>query len=339
MGELSSGILTPRQRLLLKLAVVGGVVCALPVLGFLTSKSTTFPMLVLVAAVAPIGLHFLLQHIELGLVAMLLAGAFVRFRLPTGTASEIVMSFLLCGGVLGMWMLHMVIVEKKVKLRSMPTNLPLFAFALTVFVSMAWGRIYRDPLVNNLGSPFVAIVSAMVIVLLPATFVLVANLVTDERWLQAMVWIFVGGGAVSLFFSLIVDLGIGPYHAIRNLVWYNGLVWINTHGLFSLWYVALSLSLALFNRRLNKSLRIALLAHAAGWLYWGFPLRITWLSGWVPAFTTAMVIVFFRSKKVFVLLALVAALGVGKFYLQTALESESEESGHTRLAAYEVNWR
>jgi len=63
--------------------------------GFLTNKSTIFPILILMAGVAPIGAYVLLKHIELGLVAMLLAGVFVRFRLPTGTASEIVFSLLL----------------------------------------------------------------------------------------------------------------------------------------------------------------------------------------------------------------------------------------------------
>jgi len=226
----------------------------------------------------------------------------------------------------------MITVDKRIKLKAAPINFPLLAFMATVVASLAWSQVYRDPLVQSIGSPFVAVVSAAVIVFLPLTMLLVFNIVEDERWIQAMVWTFLAEGVVSLFLSLITDLGIGPTQMIRQLVWYNGLLWINTHGVFHLWHVSFALSLALFNQKLRGALKAALLVYAAGWVYWGFFLRTSWLAGW------GAVVSVFRSKKM-LLLILVALVIAGAYYWRTAFEAESEESGHTRLAAYEVNWR
>ena len=101
----------------------------------------------------------------------------------------------------------------------------------------------------------------------------------------------------------------------------------------------LALALALFNRRLHWAWRAALLVYAAGWVYWGFVLRTSWLSGWVPAFAAVAVIAFLRSKWLFVVLVVVIVVGAGGYYLRTQFQQEAEVSGVTRLAAYEVNWR
>jgi hypothetical protein len=280
-----------------------------------------------------------LRRIELSLMAMLLSGVFVRFRLPTGTASEIVISLLLCAGTLGVWVVRMLVVDKRLALKPAPTNLPLLAFVTTVFISLAWGRVYRDVFVTDVGSPFVSVASAVVMALLPITSLLVANLVQDVRWLRAMVWLFLAEGLVSLIITLVIDLGIGPTDTIRRLVLNNGFVWVNTHGLFSTWYISLALALALFNRRLHWVWRAALFVYTAGWVYWGFGQRITWLSGWVPALAAMGVIAFLRSKALFVVTMIIIVVGAGGYYWRTALAAETSESGITRLAAYEVNWR
>ena len=326
------------KTILTRLGVIGGTIGVLVVVGYLATMPK-IGLLVPVAVIAPMGVFALLKRIELGLAAMLLSAVFVLFRLPTGTASEIVMSLLLCSGILVLWVVHMLLEEKRLSLKPFPVNAPLLAFMITVVISLIWGKAYRDVFVHDIGSPFVAVASAAVMVLLPITLLLVANLVQNIRWLKIMVWLFLGAGLVSLVITLIIDLGIGPAPTIRELVFYNGVVWINTHGLFSMWYLSFALALALFHRRLHWVLRVALLVYAAGWVYWGFFQRITWLSGWVPAFAAAAVVAFMRSKKLFVIFVIIAIVGAGGYYWRTSFEAETEESGVTRLAAYEVNWR
>jgi len=307
--------------------------------GYLVAIPRMNPFLILVAIIAPVGVFAVMRHIELSLVAMLISGVFVRFRLPTGTATEIVMSLMLCAGTLALWVVRMLVVDKRLALKPAPTNLPLLAFVTTVFFSLVWGRVHRDVFVTDIGSPFVPVASALVMALLPITSLLVANLVQDVRWLRAMVWLFLAEGLVSLIITLVIDLGIGPTDTIRSLVLHNGVVWINTHGLFSMWYISFALALVLFDHRLHWGWRVVLLAYTAGWLYWGFGQRITWLSGWVPAFVAIGVIAFLRSKTLFAVAMIIAVVGAGGYYWRTAFAAETDESGHTRLAAYEVNWR
>ena len=299
------------------------------------TQSEVYPFIILVAIVAPMGILAVLKRVELGFAAMLVSGVFVRFRLPTGTSSEIVISLLLGVGLLGLWIVRMLVLDKRLALKPSPVNMPILGFMVTVFVALGWGRVYRAVFVHDIGSSFVSVASAVVMALLPATVLLVANLVQDVRWLRAMVWAFLAEGLISL----VMTLGIGPAHTIYRILFQNKLIWINTHGLFSMWYVAFALALALFDRQLRWIWRIVLLAYAAGWVYWGFFLRITWLSGWVPAFAAAAVVAFLRSKKLFVIVMVVIILGAGLYYKRTAFEAETEESGFTRLAAYEVNWR
>jgi hypothetical protein len=335
MGDALRFFAQLHRSALIRLGVVAGLVCIWPAIGYMVTRPRIDPLFILVAVIAPIGVFAALKRIELGLVAMLLSGVFVRFRLPTGTASEIVISLLLGAGTLGLWLVRMLVEEKRLALKPAPTNFPLLAFVATVFVSLGWGRVYRDVFVHDIGSPFVSVASAVVMALLPATFLLVANLVQDVHWLQAMVWLFLAEGLVSL----IMPLGIGPTRTIHRLVFQNRLIWINTHGLLSMWYLSFALALALFNRRLHWVWRAVLLVYAAGWVYWGFFQRMTWLSGWVPAFAAAVVVAFMRSKWLFVVLAVVVVIGAGGYYLRTQFQREYEVSGFTRLAAYEVNWR
>jgi O-antigen ligase len=51
---------------------------------------------------------------------------------------------------------------------------------------------------------------------------------------------------------------------------------------------------------------------------------------------------FMRSKKLFLVILIIAVVFVGinaNYYLGTVIEDESNTSGHTRLAAWAVNWR
>ena len=320
---------------LTRVGILVGLMCALPVVGYLVTSPRLNPMLIIIAITAVIGAFAILRWVELGFVAMLLCGVFVRFRLPTGTASEIVISLLLCVAILGLWIVRMLVENKRLALKPTPANVPLLAFMATVLISLVWGRVYRDVFVHDIGSPFVAVASAAIMVLLPATLLLVVNLVQDVRWLQAMVWIFLGEGLISL----ITTVDIGPGYIIQRLFFQNGLVWVNTHGLFSMWYMSFALALALFNRKLHWAWRVALLAYSAGWAYWGFWQRTSWLSGWAPTFVAVGVVAFMHSKKLFIVVLIVVVVGAGGYYWRTSLEAETQESGHTRLAAYAVNWR
>jgi len=322
---------------LIRVGIVGATLCALPAIGLLMAKVS--PAFVLLALAAPFGIVAVVKRLELGIAAMLLTAVFVRFRIPTGTASEIVISLVICLGCIGLWIVNMLVIEKRLALKPAVTNKPLLAFVATVAISWVWSRAFRDVLVYEAGHPLVSVVAGLVMMLLPGCLLLVANNVRSVAWLQVLVWILLGEGLVVLILDLGSAVGLGPVVSLKNFFRTNGLVAVNSHGLLSMWCLSFALALALFNRRLHRFWRGLLLVYVVGFVYWGFFQRITWLSGWVPAAVTSVVITFFRSKKLFVLLMLVAVVGGGGYYWRTAFEAETNESGFTRLAAYEVNWR
>lgn len=329
-----------KKSRMIRLGVIGATLCMLPVVGLLMTKlPPKLSPLVLVALVAPFGILAVVKRLELGMVAMLLAGVFVRFRIPTGTASEIVISLVILVGCIALWITHMLVEKKRLALKPAAINVPLLAFMATVVVSWAWSRAFRDVLVQEAGHPLVSAAAGLVMVLLPACSLLVANNVRSVRWLQVLVWVLLGEGLVVLFFDLGPVVGVSPIRALGTLLFTNGFIHLNSHGLLSMWSFSFALALALFNRRLNWLWRSLLFVYAAAWVYLGFFERLSWLSGWVPVFAAAAVLAFLRSKWLFVVLVVVIVIGAGGYYWRTQFQTEANISGVTRLAAYEVNWR
>jgi O-antigen ligase len=117
---------------------------------------------------------------------------------------------------------------------------------------------------------------------------------------------------------------------------------INDNGLFTMWVVSLALGLALFNRQLSWLWRGGLLLLAAGWIYARFGLQISWLAGWLPTLMAAGIIIFMRSKKLVIICLVMMIIAISlqaDYFLDKVLADEANESGHTRMAAWEVNWR
>jgi O-antigen ligase len=330
-----------KQSQLIQVSIVGALLCALPVAGFLMSRMTQsrYSLLALVVLIVPFGLLALVERLELGLTAMLLAGVFVRFRIPTGTFSEIVISLVICGGCIALWLVRMLVVDKRTVLKPAPINLPLLSFIATVVISWVWSRAFRDLLVHEAGHPLVSVAAGLVMILLPACSLLVSNNVRNVRWLQALVWVLLGEGLIILIIDPGYSWGAGPLQAVGSFLRTNGVIHVNSQGLLSMWCIAFALALALFNRRLHWIARVLLFAYAGAWVYWGFYLRIAWLAGWAPAFVAAAVVAFFRSKWLFVVVIVALVIGAGRYYYETGFQAEANVSGVTRLEAYRVNWR
>jgi hypothetical protein len=331
-------LLAKRHRLsVVRVSIISALLSAVSVVGLLVIHVP--PAFVLLALAAPFGILVVARRLEVGIAAILLAGVFVRFRIPTGTASEIVISLLVCMGCITLWIARMLIVEKRLVLKPAAPNLPLLAFMATTIISWGWSRAFRDVLVHEAGHPLVSVVATLMMVLLPGCFLLAANNIRSVRWMQALVWILLGEGLVVLIVDLGSFFGVGPMQALNVFLQTNGLIYTNSQGLLSMWCASFALALALFNRQLNWILRSLLLAYAGAWVYWGFFTRATWLSGWVPVFAAAAAIAFLRSKWLFIVLVVVVVVAAGGYYWRTYFQGESGESGMTRLAAYEVNWR
>jgi hypothetical protein len=120
------------------------------------------------------------------------------------------------------------------------------------------------------------------------------------------------------------------------------LSFLNTRGLFSLWFVSLAYAQALFNKKLPLWLRLILFGMVAVWMYIYFIRNVHWLSGWLPPLLALGMIGLMKSRWILLIFVLLVVTYVGlnwDYYTGTVLATESAESGHTRTQAWEYNWR
>lgn len=317
------------QRLvLMRLTMIVGLVVLAPLVGKAVVEDD--PLAVLIATAVPLSLlalHLLLPRFDLSPALILFAAAFVPLQLSTGTESTLVDSLVLTMLFVGNWLLKMLVVDKQLYIHPSPVHKPLFGFMIITVIALIWSMVFRDPLVIIWDSfPIVQTASAMVMILLPGAFLLVANHIDNVKQLKVLVALMLIAGTVAIADRL-------------NLV---PISFINDGGLFTMWVVCLSFSLAIVNREWSWKSRALLLALAAAWFYFRFGQQITWLAGWLPTFVTLTVIVFMRSKKIFALIVITVALIFifnANYFINDVMAAENDESGHTRQAAWEVNWR
>jgi hypothetical protein len=308
-----------------RMIILGALVLA-PALGYLAAKRN--PLYALIAAAVPlllVGVMAILLRLRLAPLLILFVAAFVPISFPTGTGSRLVLSLALTMLFAGLWLVRMWLVEKRFHLRRAPVNVPLLAFMVTVCISLVWSNVFMDPLVFLSRSfPFVQLASAVVMIMLPGALLMAANLLDSLNLLKVMVIIMLVAGVVGLIRQYnLADL---PF---------------NVGGLFTMWVITLSAGFAMFGRHLSWVWRGLLLALAGLWVYWGVVVHISWVSGWLPGMVTIVVLTFLRSKKQAVALAIVAyaAVTINQTYFAKSVGAEESESGGTRLAAWEQNWK
>jgi hypothetical protein len=150
---------------------------------------------------------------------------------------------------------------------------------------------------------------------------MVANFVNKEIVLKWMVGAMMVAGGLGLLTEI-----LRPPDTLR----------VNTGGLFTMWILCLSAAMVLYNAKLGLVTKVLLLSLALAWIYFRFILNTTWLAGWLPGFITLGVLVFMRSKRLFLLLLVVIAIFtiINIEEVQIAFESEQRESGYSRTQAW-----
>lgn len=307
-------------------AILFGVVALSAVVGLLTtstSKQLIAAGLVL-SVVAVAGALFLSEHLTWGLILLMVTAIYTPFSLPTGTASRIVDSMVVTGVFLALWVLRMLVVQKRFTLVKSPTNLPLLGFILVSVISWGWSVVFRDPQVVIWDTfPFVQLASTLVMILLPGALLFVGNFARDKRMLVAMTILMIIGGAI----------GVAGQFLGRNFV--------NAGGLMAMWTMALTVALILFSKTLPLWLKAVLAGIAGAWVLYSFILNISWVAGWLPGLLAVAVMLFMRDKRLFLIsvAGVIVLVGVFYSYYNTAFQTEQNSSGVSRVAAWEVNWK
>jgi hypothetical protein len=271
-----------------------------------------------------IGFVLLFHHFEYSPIVLFITAAFIPLKLPTGTGSPLVASLLLAIVLVVLWILRMMVVERRLALKPSLANLPALGFMLVTLVSLVWGNALIDPSVTVPSNfIFVQLGAASVMVVSPAITLMVGNLITSERQLKLMVGIML----------LIGFIGLAENFLNVNLLTVIG-------GLTSAWVVALAFGLALFNDQIKRPWKWLLFALVGMWFLWNLILNINWYAGWLPGLVAVGVISFRHSKRLFLvfLVLLVVYVAINFTPIMQNIGFKQTNDGDTRLAAWTMNW-
>jgi len=311
----------------IKLGIVGIVLVGALGIGYLAPRQRS-PQFLVVLGLAPLAVLTMrrLGRLEYGILGIVLTAGVVRFTLPTGTESRIVLSLAVTALMVGLWVVNMLITEKRLWLKPARTNKPLLIFMAVCIISYAWSNTFRDLLVVVWGSfPFVQLAALAVMLLLPAAFLLVSNKLGEVVWIRWLAWLVIALGTVAI---ISYQTGL----PIKNL--------FNTRGIFPTWIISLTFAFFLYNEELRLWQRIGLLGISGFWLWWQLGKGFLWMSGWAPALVAVIVITWQRSKKLFLLLAVLGLIFIGAnfdtLYHKVVVESE-EEGDFQRLDLWRTN--
>ena len=308
-----------------RLIIVLGLVALIAAEVFLVSKNKlNYGVVLAFLPFVIIGLKILLEHFEYGPVILLATAAFIPLKLPTGTGSPLVASLALAMGLLTLWVLKMMVFERRLVLKPSPANLPALAFMLVTLISLVWGNILMDPSIFVPATfLFVQIGAASVMVISPAITLLVGNLITSEKQLKIMVGIMLAVGVIGL---------------VENFLNVNLFTVIG--GLTSAWVITLSYGMALYNHKIKKLWKYSLLALVGLWFLWNLVLNINWYAGWLPGLVAVGVISFLRSKRLFLgfLVAMAIYIAISYTAIAENVAFKQTNDGDTRLAAWVMNW-
>ncbi len=280
---------------------------------------------------------FSLYYLEWGIIIFSFITLWVRFSLSTGTRSPLVASLLFALMLLVIWLLRLLLFEKRLGLVPSPITTLLLAFGGVALFSFLWSNSYPDPLVVMSGmwsASFNPRFATLLVVLASVgASLMLASRLHDEKWFRIIVGMFVVAGLQG---GLVT---VGQAHHLFSMRGVPILGDLNTFGLFRMWVVAFCMGQVLFNKGLNWRIKALMIFISGVWFYHSFFLVSEWLSGWVLILVVFAVLVTVKSPRL-LLIAVVIMLFVMVLdfdrYVQMFAEEE-DASGVTRLQAWNMN--
>ncbi len=304
---------------LLRYAIISSVLmfCA-----FMVPHATIgnrLPGLLVLLLIGSLLLIILMRWLILGVIFVIFAGAFV----PISGLSGFNASIIGIGLALVLWLLDMIVRQKKLKIVPSRTFLPLFVFMIVSILAFIIGQIpwfvfaRQAPLTAQLGGFTIFFLSL-------GAFLLVANIVKDLRSLQLLTWIFIGIGG---FYVIGRFLDLGVIDRIYHIGFTAG-------ALFWTWLAALAFAQALFNRSLRVPLRLLLIGIVVLTFYVAIVQAYDWKSGWVPPLAAVAAILAIRYWRLALILSPLALIPA--FILINRTIGSDEYSWGTRLDAWAI---
>ena len=314
------------NRKLIKPALVAAVLLLSVVPAFITNY--TFLFLLLGACLGLGGLYFLFKWPALGVVLLVGSAIIVPFEIGTGSQTNINAAMLLLAALLGLWFARMFIEERRFSFVPSRTVMPLVLMVISAMFSLLVGQLNWFPIA---GAPIRAQIGGLMLFVFAAgAFLLAANMIKEVRWLEYMVWTFLGLSSIFLLAAIIPQIG-SRLTSLFNPRAFGSVFWI--------WLAALAFSQLMYNNTLQLHWRIALGGILAAQFFISIVQNSAWTSGWVPpvaAIVTIMVLG--RSKMLYLAFAGGIAMLIIKYqsFYELLMGGDNAYSLDTRLAAWQV---
>jgi O-antigen ligase len=270
----------PSYQIMLKFGIILGVFILSIIVAVRPTSRMTMLLAVLPFAVT-ITIIFL-RHLALGLLAVV--GA--CFLLPNflgsgGMGATLSPPVLLILMVIGLWIINIAVRHRRKGLVRSRTVLPGVVFIVVTLIAFFNGQINYYVFAQT--APITAQIGGLLVFLLSiVAFFTAANLIDDLKWLQRFTWLFIVLGAFYI-------LGSSFYPVGRFFIQY--FQYGSTGSLFWIWMVSIATSQALFNSKLDKRWRWALIGLLVAIFSVSIGQSYSWKSGWLPPLIAVFVIV------------------------------------------------
>lgn len=318
------------RTLVLRVAVVLGVLASSGLAAILAIKSETLALLVLALPFGVMAVMFLLRWPDWGFPLVVISSLLVPFSLGTGRQTGINSTILLVVFLIGLWCLDALTRQHSVGRVRSRTFPPLIALMVVSVLSLGFGQLNWLPTAP--ASLNAQIGGLAIFILSPAAFLLAAHRMRDIRSLQWMLWIFIILGGLFVLGLLVPSLKRLALRTYQRAV---------LDAMFWTWIVAHAFSQCYLNRKLPWFWRIVFGLVAASAFYFTIVVRQSWTSGWLPAFVAVVVIVVVTRPKLILvgaLLGVVAAVFQAQAVEGVLMGGDNEYSLMTRLEAWGILW-
>jgi hypothetical protein len=226
-----------------------------------------------------------LKNMTAALTLVLLTSATSGVVIGTGRATPLPAGLLMIVALTGIWALKMLVIERRIYIKSSPANLPLMLFLISALISWIASYAIWDLRIPQPGNKIMVQAGQYALYLFSFfAMYLVAHQNLSERDLK--LWTILV--SVIGLTSILVELFLGIYKGRE----------IGITGALYVFPLTLIAAQALFNPQLKRWLRSLILVILLLWLAWAFRNQ-GWKGGWLPALFGLIILLSFRSWKLF----------------------------------------
>lgn len=289
--------------------------------------STQILILLLVVLAGLAMILALIQQPNLGFILIFLSGVYFSYtmdfyEIQFGGMNVVVaiVALLLC-----LWFFDMLVVKREFRFIKSRVIFPVLMFFVISVLAFGMGQIpwfvfaRQAPFSAQLGGFFIYTLSI-------GALMLSAHLIRNTKWLQIIVWIYIGLG----FFYLINRLFNTSLQGYFHPAFFGSMFWT--------WIVVLSFGQAVFNTQLKPIVRGLLFGIVLTTFYVAIGQGADWKSGWIPPLVSAGVVLMVRFKsahRFIIPIGLIFVLLVSKSLIDSMVTSEDYSWG-TRLDAWKI---